>query len=117
MTLGCGMRLPCSSRAGALVDVATSAATARDQLAARIPTVIVCDIAMPGEDGFSFIRKLRATGSDLPAIALTAHAMASDADRAFAAGFDRHLAKPIDFEHLVASLRDVLAARSPSGTT
>jgi len=66
---------------------------------------------MPSEDGFSFIRSLRATGSEIPAIALTAHAMAADAERAFAAGFDRHLAKRIDFEHLVASLRDVLASR------
>lgn len=99
-------------RAGAVVDTATSAATARTQLEARIPAVIICDIAMPGEDGFDFIRKLRASGSDVPAIALTAHALAADADRAFEAGFDRHLAKPIDFEHLVASLRDVLATRS-----
>jgi CheY-like chemotaxis protein len=43
--------------------------------------------------------------------------MAADAERAFAAGFDRHLAKPIDFEHLVASLRDVLASRERTATT
>gem|GEM_PF-4167169 len=98
-------------RAGAVVDTATSAAAARTQLQVRSPAVIVCDIAMPSEDGFSFIRSLRATGSEIPAIALTAHAMAADAERAFAAGFDRHLAKRIDFEHLVASLRDVLASR------
>lgn len=104
-------------RAGAIVDTATSASGARAQLAIRIPEVIVCDIAMPGEDGFSFIRELRRTGSEVPAIALTAHAMAADAERAFAAGFDRHLAKPIDFEHLVASLRDVLVSRARSVPT
>lgn len=101
-------------RAGAIVHTATSAESARGELAAREPTVIVCDIAMPGEDGFSFIRRLRASGSAVPAIALTAHAMAADAERAFAAGFDKHLAKPIDFEHLVDSLRDVLATRTQS---
>lgn len=95
-------------RAGASVDTATSAEMGRAQIAAHEPTVIVCDIAMPGEDGYSFIRALRRTGSAVPAIALTAHAMTADAARAAEAGFDRHLAKPIDFDHLVATLHALL---------
>ncbi len=99
------------SRAGAKVDIASSAEAARTEIAAHAPSVIVCDIAMPGEDGYSFARSLRATGSVLPAIALTAHAMEADAVRAISAGFDQHLAKPIDFDHLVASLLSLLATR------
>ena len=95
-------------RAGANVDTASSAEMGRAQIAAHEPTVIVCDIAMLGEDGYSFIRALRRTGSAVPAIALTAHAMATDAARAAEAGFDRHLAKPIDFDHLVATLHALL---------
>ncbi|CAN5816671.1 hypothetical protein BH11MYX3_BH11MYX3_15290 [soil metagenome] len=100
------------ARAGATVDIAASAEGARTEIAAHPPSVIVCDIAMPGEDGYSFARSLRASGSELPAIALTAHAMAADAARAIAAGFDRHLAKPIDFEHLVTNLLSMLAERA-----
>jgi signal transduction histidine kinase len=96
-------------RTGASVDAAASPEEARSSISARPPSVIVCDIAMPGEDGYSFIRGLRGAGSELPAIALTAHAMEADAARALAAGFDRHLAKPIDFDVLVASVHDVLA--------
>ena len=100
------------ARAGATVDIAPSAASARTEIAAHPPSVIVCDIAMPGEDGYSFARTLRASGSELPAIALTAHALEADAARAIAAGFDRHLAKPIDFEHLVTNLLGMLAERT-----
>ncbi len=101
------------ARAGATVDIAASAEGARSEIAAHAPSVIVCDIAMPGEDGYSFARTLRASGSELPAIALTAHALEADAARAIAAGFDRHLAKPIDFEHLVTNLLGMLAERAP----
>ena len=103
------------ARAGAGVDTATSAEEGRAKIAARQPTVIVCDIAMPGEDGYSFIRTLRKSGSHVPAIALTAHAMATDAARAADAGFDRHLAKPIDFDHLAAALHSLLAESPRSG--
>ena len=103
-------------RAGASVDSAASAELGRAQIAAHEPSVIVCDISMPGEDGYSFIRTLRKTGSAVPAVALTAHAMASDAARAADAGFDRHLAKPIDFDHLVATLHGMLAAHGRSVT-
>jgi signal transduction histidine kinase/ActR/RegA family two-component response regulator len=94
--------------AGATVDAAQSAAAARSVLERAVPDVIVCDIAMPVEDGYSFIRSLRAAGNQTPAIALTAHALEADAQRAAAAGFDLHLAKPVSFDRLVTSIGSVL---------
>lgn len=98
-------------RAGALVDTAESAATARVRIASAGPEALVCDIAMPVEDGHSFIRRLRAAGSDLAAIALTAYATESDVECSLAAGFDRHLAKPIDVEQLVTNIEELVVAR------
>jgi signal transduction histidine kinase/ActR/RegA family two-component response regulator len=95
-------------RAGASVDAAESAAAARAQIAIRAPQVVLCDIAMPGEDGYQFIRSIRATGSKIPAIALTAYASRADAERAIASGFDVHVAKPVDFERLVASVAQLV---------
>jgi CheY-like chemotaxis protein len=76
------------------------------------PQVILCDIAMPLEDGYSFMRKLRARGAacgaSTPALALTALTARDDRDRALAAGFQLHLAKPIDIDRL----RDAVVALS-----
>jgi signal transduction histidine kinase/ActR/RegA family two-component response regulator len=105
-------------RAGAEVETAESAAVGRARIERRAPEAVVCDIAMPGEDGYSFISRLRASGNDVVAIALTAHATEADARRALAAGFDCHLAKPIDIERLVANIDQLViahrgAARAP----
>ena len=77
------------------------------------PDVLVCDIAMPGEDGYSFIRKLRddSRGKSVAALALTAYASERDRKQAAEAGFDRHIAKPVEFERLVKSIESVLAER------
>jgi signal transduction histidine kinase/CheY-like chemotaxis protein len=98
-------------RAGAVVDTADSAAMARVRIADCPPDALVCDIAMPVEDGYSFIRGLRGSGGDIAAIALTAHATETDVSRSLAAGFDRHLAKPVEFERLVASIAELVGAR------
>lgn len=95
-------------RAGAVVDTADSAEMARARIAHCAPDALVCDIAMPFEDGYSFIRGLRGSGGAVPAIALTAHATEADAARSLAAGFDRHLAKPVELEVLVASLAELV---------
>jgi len=64
------------------------------------PHVLVSDIAMPGEHGYSLIQTVRALppeqGGQVPAIALTAYVRPEDRDRVLAAGYTRHLAKPID---------------------
>jgi signal transduction histidine kinase/ActR/RegA family two-component response regulator len=101
-------------RAGATVEPADSAANARKLIHRRTPDVIVCDIAMPLEDGYGFIRSLRASGIRIPAIALTALALEVDANRATEAGFNLHLAKPVNFERLVSSIGSVLERDEPS---
>jgi signal transduction histidine kinase len=87
---------------GAEVSIASSAADARSALALMKPDVIISDIGMPDEDGYSFIRRLRAEGARMPAIALTAYAGQQDAQRAFSAGFQKHVTKPIDPVRLVS---------------
>ena len=85
---------------GAEVHLAISAEGALDQIAQLRPDVILSDIGMPAMDGFTLMRKIRALPSELggrtPAAALTAYARAEDARRAFAAGYQMHVAKPIE---------------------
>jgi CheY-like chemotaxis protein len=85
---------------GAKVRMASSASEALAKFIEARPDVIVSDIGMPGEDGYSLIRKIRALpaerGGRTPALALTAYARGEDAQRAFAAGFQVHLAKPVE---------------------
>ena len=67
------------------------------------PDVIVSDIGMPGEDGYDFIRgRIRAGGERTPAVALTAYATQQDAERAFVAGFQKHVIKPVEPAKLVS---------------
>ena len=87
---------------GAEVATAPSAAEARPALALCKPDVIVCDIGMPDEDGYAFIRRLRADGARMPAVALTAYASQQDAQRAFVAGFQKHVPKPVEPARLVS---------------
>jgi CheY-like chemotaxis protein len=69
-----------------------------DALADFRPHVMLCDVAMPGEDGYSLIRRVRALppeqGGRIPAVALTALATKKDRRRALAAGFQMHVSKP-----------------------
>ena len=95
-------------REGAEVALADSAKAARDLLRARQPDVIVCDVGMPEQDGYSFMRHLRASGERagafIPAIALTGHASAEDSRTALLAGFQMHESKPLDPSRLIDSL-------------
>jgi signal transduction histidine kinase/ActR/RegA family two-component response regulator len=104
------------SRAGATVETAGSADAARDVLGRESFDAMICDVAMPGEDGYAFMRALRTSGCSTPALALTAYATAADARSARAAGFDVHITKPVDLEHLVASVHAAVEARLPSVT-
>ncbi len=85
---------------GATVVTASSAERGWEIACYAAPDVIISDIAMPKEDGYSLIRKLRArtgeSGRTLPVIALTAHARPEDREATLAAGFSAHLAKPVD---------------------
>ena len=70
----------------------------------RLPDVILCDITMPDQDGYEFMRALRQRprerGGHVPAAALTAHARAEDRRASLAAGFQGHLTKPVDLGQL-----------------
>ncbi|MEO6600410.1 MAG: response regulator [Polyangiaceae bacterium] len=90
---------------GMLVQTAASAEEALKLLAADTPDVILSDIGMPAEDGYSLIRRVRALESlakrSVPAIALTAFAREQDKALALAAGFNLHITKPVDISALV----------------
>jgi PAS domain S-box-containing protein len=91
---------------GANVTSAGNVPDALAEIALLTPDVLISDIGMPGEDGFSLIRKIRAQeriGAErLPAIALTAYARAEDRTRILSAGFQVHVPKPVDPDELAA---------------
>jgi PAS domain S-box-containing protein len=92
--------------AGAAVDLAASAEEALAALCRRRPDVLVCDIGMPVEDGYALLTRVRALAAEegglVPAVALTAYARSDDRRRALAAGFQIHLAKPVDPDELIS---------------
>jgi CheY-like chemotaxis protein len=82
----------------------TSAEDGLAALKASKADVVICDIGMPGIDGYQFMRALRASepkGERVPALALTAFAQAEDRKRALLAGYQVHLAKPFDLDELL----------------
>ena len=96
---------------GAVVRAAGSAEEVLRLFGEEKPDVLVSDIAMPGEDGYSLIRRVRALraegGGNVPAVALTAYARAEDRMKAILAGFQMHVTKPVEPAELltmVASL-------------
>ena len=93
---------------GAVVDASTSGADALQRLAAGKHDLLVSDIGMPGMDGFELIAAVRRSSQpDIQAIAMTGYGRPADAERAQRAGFDAHMAKPIEFDalkRLIASL-------------
>jgi signal transduction histidine kinase/CheY-like chemotaxis protein len=98
------------TRAGATVKVAENVATALLIVAVEWPDVVISDIEMPGEDGYSLIRKIRLQEPPLqrvPAIALTAYTRSEDRVRALAAGFQTHMSKPVEPAELVAAVKSL----------
>jgi signal transduction histidine kinase/ActR/RegA family two-component response regulator len=93
----------------------TAFGAARDAFAAleRVrPSVIVADIALPDEDGYSFIRRVRAHSAAaiqaIPAVAVTAYASQADRAEALAVGFQRHMPKPVDPAHVVQVIHELM---------
>jgi PAS domain S-box-containing protein len=89
---------------GAAVRQANSAEESLAKIASEPPDVLVCDIGMPGIDGYQLMRTIRARepkGRRLPALALTAFARPEDRKRSMLAGYQSHLAKPFDVAELV----------------
>ncbi|HEY3065333.1 MAG TPA: PAS domain-containing protein [Methylomirabilota bacterium] len=101
-------------RCGAIVEPAASAAEAEAALERSTPDVVVSDVGLPGEDGYALVRKLRSLDGEragIPAVALTAYAHPADRTRALLAGFQMHLAKPIEPEELAAVVANLARLR------
>ncbi len=96
---------------GARVQVVASADDALAAIDRERPHVLISDIGMPGKDGYALLSRLRARegdGARLPAVALTAYATAEDVKRAVAAGYDLHVAKPVDAATLARTLIELV---------
>ncbi len=106
-------------RCGALVEVAASAAEGLALLRQVRPDLLLSDVGMPDEDGYEFIRKVRALsaeeGGRTPAVAVTAHARSEDRTRALLSGFRAHVSKPIEPAELVAVIASLLPPREEAG--
>jgi CheY-like chemotaxis protein len=104
------------SQAGASVQTAGSASAGFETLAAFQPHVIVSDIGMPEEDGYAFMKRVRATNGPIaktPSIALTAYTRGEDRLKALAMGFSMHLGKPVNPDELAALVAE-LAKKPPT---
>jgi CheY-like chemotaxis protein len=101
-------------KGGAQVRTAGSAAEALLAMKAERPDVLVSDIGMPGENGYEFIRQVRELGrdqgGDTPALALTAYARPEDCQKALQAGFQIHIAKPVEAAELLTVVGNLAAA-------
>ncbi|HEX5436979.1 MAG TPA: PAS domain-containing protein [Gemmatimonadaceae bacterium] len=102
------------ARAGADVSPASCASDALRLLQDCPFDLLVCDIAMPGADGFELIRGVRAgngPNAGIPAAAVTAYAREADRERALVAGFQAHIAKPIDVHNALAAMGRLVEMR------
>ena len=101
------------------VWVAASADEAMDLLRQHQPDAIISDIGMPQKDGYHFIRDVRQLppemGGRVPAIALTAFARSEDRTRAIMAGYQSHLAKPVDRQELIATVASMTGRAGAAG--
>ncbi|MCC3409337.1 MAG: PAS domain S-box protein [Microcoleus sp. PH2017_10_PVI_O_A] len=101
---------------GASVTAVASAGDALKVLTQSVPDLLLSDIGMPDTDGYMLLQQVRALpperGGLVPAIALTAYAGEIDYQQALAAGFQRHLCKPLDPDKLLEAMLEVLADRS-----
>ncbi len=97
---------------------AATAASALERFRGRRPDVLVSDIAMPDQDGYELIRTVRrlpiVEAGRTPAIALTAYVREEDVGRALAAGFDRHIRKPVPVVELIQAVAELAVAVPPA---
>lgn len=95
---------------GFRVESAGSSEEVLERLNARVPDLILMDVQLPGQDGLSLTRQLKAdpATATIPIVALTAHAMAGDRELALAAGCSGYISKPIDTRTLGAQVRQFL---------
>lgn len=86
---------------------ARTAREAQDLVGLYMPDVLLLDIGLPDVDGYELARTLRANGAALYIIAVTGWCSAEDKERAFAAGCDLHISKPIDVDRVCGAIRSV----------
>jgi CheY-like chemotaxis protein len=81
------------------------------------PDLVLMDMSLPVLDGWQATRQLKADPQTrhIPVIALTAHAMAGDREKALAAGCDEYETKPVEFDRLLGKIQGLLGASSPTG--
>jgi CheY-like chemotaxis protein len=91
-------------RFGAEVTAVGTAAAALEAVRNRRPDVLVSDIGLPDGDGFALLKRVRESNHDLPAVAVTAYASRQDVAKALAAGFQAHVAKPVEPAQLSAAV-------------
>ncbi len=103
-------------REGFRVDSAGSSEEVLERLSVRAPDLILMDVQLPGQDGLSLTRQLKADPATaaIPVVALTAHAMATDREEAMAAGCIGYISKPIETRTLGDLVRGFLAEAAPS---
>lgn len=106
-------------REGFVVDVAGTAVEALRHITANVPDLILMDISLPGQDGLSLTRELKAdpATSRIPVVALTAHAMVGDREAALAAGCTGHITKPIDVDKFPDEVRAFLPKAKQNGSS
>jgi CheY-like chemotaxis protein len=102
-------------REGYRLELAASAVEARQVLATGLPDLILMDIQLPGMDGLTFTRELKAdpASTGVPVVALTALAMSGDRERALAAGCTGYISKPINTRTFADEVRGYLLAKAP----
>jgi signal transduction histidine kinase len=99
---------------GAVVLPARSAAEALEKLASDPVDVILSDIGMPVRDGYDMLREVRERGLETPAIAMTAFVRAEDQEKAFASGYQVHLAKPLNPSRMIATVASLTGRQRAS---
>jgi PAS domain S-box-containing protein len=101
---GCDLMQMMLRRFGAEVTAVSTAAAALESVRNRRPDVLVSDIGLPDGDGFALLKRVRESNHDLPAVAVTAYASRQDVAKALAAGFQAHVAKPVEPAQLSAAV-------------
>jgi two-component system, cell cycle response regulator DivK len=87
-----------------------------DMLERTAPDLVLMDIQLPGKDGFALLRQIRDSAfAKLRVVALTAHAMTGDRERALAAGFDGYITKPIDIRNFPTQVARALKGERVTG--
>ena len=105
------------SRRGYTIVTALDGQAALDLVASAAPDLVLLDMSLPVIDGWEVARRLKADAPTrtVPVIALTAHAMAADRERALAAGCDDFDTKPVDLERLIGKMQALLDAPCTAG--